>query len=74
MRKGARCLTLSTRRRFRQDTAARPPPSKWPWTYFILLLSFALHHYGRRLALDLNIVSGLRQRPTLGRISLAEES
>src|SRR6266481_4058041 len=52
-------------------------PGEWPWTYFFLLLlmlSFALHHYGRSLGLDAIIVSRLRQRPTLGRIILAEAS
>jgi uncharacterized membrane protein YphA (DoxX/SURF4 family) len=52
-------------------------PGEWPWTYFFLLLlmlSFALHHYGRSLGLDSIIVSRLRQRPTLGRIILAEAS
>ena len=30
-------------------------PGEWPWTYFFLLLlmvSFALHHYGRSLGID----------------------
>jgi uncharacterized membrane protein YphA (DoxX/SURF4 family) len=52
-------------------------PGEWPWTYFFLLLlmlNFALHHYGRSLGLDAIIVSRLRQRPTLGRIILAEAS
>jgi uncharacterized membrane protein YphA (DoxX/SURF4 family) len=52
-------------------------PGEWPWTYFFLLLlmlSFALHHYGRSLGLDSIIVSRLRQRSTLGRVILAEAS
>src|SRR5713101_3235632 len=52
-------------------------PGEWPWTYFflfLLMLSFALHHYGRSLGLDSIIVTRLRQRPTLGRIILAEAS
>src|SRR6266404_876526 len=52
-------------------------PSEWPWTYFflfLLMLSFALHHYGRSLGLDSVIVTRLGKRPTLGRIIVAEAS
>src|SRR5436190_2503478 len=50
-------------------------PGEWPWTYFFLLLlmlSFALHHYGRSLGLDAIIVARLKGRQTLGRILLAK--
>ena len=53
-------------------------PGEWPWTYFflafLLMLSFALHHYGRSLGLNSVIVTRLGKRPTLGRIILAEAS
>src|SRR5262249_48393557 len=35
-------------------------PGEWPWTYFflmLLMLSFALHHYGRSLVLDAIILA-----------------
>jgi uncharacterized membrane protein YphA (DoxX/SURF4 family) len=38
---------------------------EWPWTYMFLLLlmiAFALHHYGRSLGLDAIIVARLRPR------------
>jgi hypothetical protein len=50
-------------------------PNEWPWTYFFLLLlmlNFALHHYGRSLGLDAILVSRLGQRKTLARTLLAE--
>jgi uncharacterized membrane protein YphA (DoxX/SURF4 family) len=50
-------------------------PGEWPWTYFFLLLlmlTFALHHYGRSLGLDALIANRLGERRTLGRIILAE--
>jgi uncharacterized membrane protein YphA (DoxX/SURF4 family) len=50
-------------------------PGEWPWTYFFLLLlmlTFALHHYGRSLGLDAIIVARLKRRQTLGRLLLAE--
>jgi hypothetical protein len=50
-------------------------PGEWPWTYFFLLLlmvSFALHHYGRSLGLDAIITSRLGQRQTRGRALLAQ--
>ncbi len=52
-------------------------PGEWPWTYFFLLLLmliFALHHYGRSLGVDALIVARLRAPRTLGRIILAEVS
>ena len=50
-------------------------PGEWPWTYFFLLLlmlNFALHHYGRSLGLDAILVSRLGERKTLARALLAE--
>ena len=50
-------------------------PGEWPWTYFFLLLlmlSFALHHYGRSLGIDAIIVARLKGRQGLGRFLLAE--
>ena len=50
-------------------------PNEWPWTYFFLLLlmlSFALHHYGRSLGVDAILVNRLGQRKTLARTLLAE--
>jgi uncharacterized membrane protein YphA (DoxX/SURF4 family) len=51
-------------------------PGEWPWTYFFLLLlmlSFALHHYGRSLGLDAVVVARLGQRHrTLSRAVLIE--
>jgi uncharacterized membrane protein YphA (DoxX/SURF4 family) len=50
-------------------------PNEWPWTYFFLLLlmlNFALHHYGRSLGLDAILVSRLGERKTLTRTLLAE--
>ena len=46
---------------------------EWPWTYFfLLLLSFALHHYGRSLGVDSIIVTRPKGRQSLGRLILAE--
>jgi uncharacterized membrane protein YphA (DoxX/SURF4 family) len=51
-------------------------PGEWPWTYFFLLLlmlSFALHHYGRSLGLDAIVVARLGQRHrTLSRVLLTD--
>jgi hypothetical protein len=50
-------------------------PGEWPWTYFflfLLMLSFALHHYGRSLGVDAIIAPRFRGRETLGRFILAE--
>jgi len=50
-------------------------PGEWPWTYFflmLLMLSFALHHYGRSLGLDAIIVARATVRGKLGRMILAE--
>jgi uncharacterized membrane protein YphA (DoxX/SURF4 family) len=51
-------------------------PGEWPWTYFFLLLlmlSFALHHYGRSLGLDAIAVARLGPRHrTLSRVLLTE--
>jgi hypothetical protein len=50
-------------------------PGEWPWTYFflmLLMLSFALHHYGRSLGLDAIIVARTTVRGKLGRMILAE--
>jgi uncharacterized membrane protein YphA (DoxX/SURF4 family) len=50
-------------------------PNEWPWTYFFLLmlmLVFALHHYGRSLGLDAIIVSRLGQGRSLSRTLLGE--
>ena len=50
-------------------------PGEWPWTYFFLLLlmlSFALHHYGRSLGVDAIVVARLKGRGTLGRLLVAE--
>src|SRR5712672_1225999 len=50
-------------------------PGEWPWTYFFLLLlmlSFALHHYGRSLGVDALIIARLKKPRTLGRAILAE--
>jgi hypothetical protein len=47
-------------------------PGEWPWTYFFLLLLmliFALHHYGRRLGIDTIIVSRMASRPSRGPLS-----
>jgi uncharacterized membrane protein YphA (DoxX/SURF4 family) len=50
-------------------------PGEWPWTYFFLLLlmlSFALHHYGRSLGVDAILLNRFGERRTLGRILLVE--
>jgi uncharacterized membrane protein YphA (DoxX/SURF4 family) len=50
-------------------------PNEWPWTYFFLLLlmlSFALHHYGRSLGLDALLLPRWNERRTLARSLLAE--
>src|SRR5436305_8538352 len=50
-------------------------PGEWPWTYFfllVLMLSFALHHYGRSLGIDAIIVARLRTRGIFGRLLFAE--
>lgn len=50
-------------------------PGEWPWTYFFLLLlmvNFALHHYGRSLGLDALIIERAKQGRTLGRSILTE--
>ena len=50
-------------------------PGEWPWTYFFLLLlmvSFALHHYGRSLGIDAIIVARVKEPRTLARAILAE--
>jgi hypothetical protein len=51
-------------------------PNEWPWTYFfliLLMLSFALHHYGRSLGVDAIIVNRIKQpRTLLGRTLVAE--
>ena len=50
-------------------------PGEWPWTYFFLLLlmlSFALHHYGRSLGLDALIVQRWKGRRSLMGILAAE--
>jgi hypothetical protein len=50
-------------------------PGEWPWTYFFLLLlmvSFALHHYGRSLGIDAIIVARLKEPRTVGRTVLVE--
>ena len=50
-------------------------PGEWPWTYFFLLLlmlSFALHHYGRSLGVDAILLTRFGERRTLGRTLLAE--
>jgi hypothetical protein len=51
-------------------------PGEWPWTYFFLLLlmlSFALHHYGRSLGLDAIIAVRLKgRRSPLIRLILTE--
>jgi uncharacterized membrane protein YphA (DoxX/SURF4 family) len=51
-------------------------PGEWPWTYFFLLLlmlTFALHHYGRSLGVDAIIVARSRPpRTLLGRALLVE--
>ena len=50
-------------------------PGEWPWTYFFLLLlmlSFALHHYGRSLGVDAILLTGHGERRRLGRNLLAE--
>ena len=48
---------------------------EWPWTYFFLLLLmiiFALHHYGRSLGLDAVMTSRLRGNSPLTRLILSE--
>jgi hypothetical protein len=50
-------------------------PGEWPWTYFFLLLlmlSFALHHYGRSLGIDAIIIARVKEPRTLGQTILAE--
>ena len=51
-------------------------PHEWPWTYFFLLLlmvTFALHHYGRSLGIDAIIVDRIKEpRTLLGRAIFAE--
>jgi uncharacterized membrane protein YphA (DoxX/SURF4 family) len=52
-------------------------PGEWPWTYFfllVLMLIFAVHHYGRSLGLDAIMMRRLGERRTLGRAILAEAS
>jgi uncharacterized membrane protein YphA (DoxX/SURF4 family) len=52
-------------------------PGEWPWTYFfllVLMLIFAVHHYGRSLGLDAIMMTRLGERRTLGRAILAEAS
>jgi uncharacterized membrane protein YphA (DoxX/SURF4 family) len=42
-------------------------PGEWPWTYFflmLLMLMFALHHYGRSLGLDTILLAHARARDT----------
>ena len=49
-------------------------PGEWPWTYFflvLLMLSFALHHYGRSLGLDAIITARSPVRSSRGGILLA---
>src|SRR5258707_11291205 len=49
-------------------------PGEWPWTYFFLLLLmliFALHHYGRRLGIDAIILARSQTRSLVGRMFLA---
>jgi uncharacterized membrane protein YphA (DoxX/SURF4 family) len=48
---------------------------EWPWTYFfllVLMVIFAVHHYGRSLGLDAVIVARSRARHTLASTLLAE--
>ena len=50
-------------------------PGEWPWTYFflmLLMLSFALHHYGRSLGIDAIITARIKGPRGLGRAILAE--
>jgi len=50
-------------------------PGEWPWTYFflmLLMLSFALHHYGRSLGIDAIITARIKEPRSLGRAILAE--
>jgi uncharacterized membrane protein YphA (DoxX/SURF4 family) len=50
-------------------------PNEWPWTYcflLLLMLSFALHHYGRSLGLDALLLPRWNERRTLARSLLAE--
>jgi hypothetical protein len=50
-------------------------PNEWPWTYFFLMLLmvvFALHHYGRSLGLDAIIVTKVKPSRTLAGTLLAE--
>src|SRR5260221_10744001 len=52
-------------------------PGEWPWTsffLFLLMLSFALHHYGRSLWLDSLILTPLGKPATLRPIILAGAS
>src|SRR4051794_1478389 len=49
--------------------------NEWPWTYFFLLLlmlSFALHHYGRSLGLDALLLPRWNERRSLAGTLLAE--
>jgi hypothetical protein len=49
-------------------------PGEWPWTYFFLLLlmlSFALHHYGRSLGIDAIIIARVKEPRNLGQTILA---
>src|SRR3954462_9361850 len=50
-------------------------PNEWPWTYFFLLLlmlNFALHHYGRSLGLDALLLPRWNERRSLAGTLLAE--
>jgi uncharacterized membrane protein YphA (DoxX/SURF4 family) len=50
-------------------------PGEWPWTYFfllVLMVVFALHHYGRSLGVDAIIVERIKMPRTLGRAIVAE--
>ncbi len=50
-------------------------PGEWPWTYFfllVLMVVFALHHYGRSLGVDALIVERIKTPGTLGRAIVAE--
>jgi hypothetical protein len=54
-------------------------PGEWPWTYFfllVLMLTFALHHYGRSLGLDAIMMRRVRvgEGRALGRAILAQAS
>jgi hypothetical protein len=52
-------------------------PGEWPWTYFflfVLMLIFAIHHYGRSLGLDAIMMRRLGEGRALGRAILAQAS